>query len=345
MTLVELLVAFVILLLLVGALVTLTTRSLETWTAGETRKDVYDRARVVLDAISDDLRSTYSEGEFLFLDQQPLQPPAFAADLDAQRRPRLRFIRSGDAGRLKAEVTSPPKIAGPMWYTPTWEVAYVAHPERPSELWRGIRFFDRKKSATLLNPIDYARETDSLFRQHFRKVESGVLYVGYRFWTQYTTTWDDSVAVTKVKPGSRERSGPEDRWDSTRRTDPEFYFHRPQTDLQTPDFVYPEIVQVTVTIETMPPDLHGVRLLEPADERATYLRLSHTRGLPEAPGAVKLGNEWIEYGTRSSSDLGNLRRGSRGTKPQGHSPGAPVLFGETFTTEVRIPAYRESQSP
>jgi len=32
--------------------VTLTTRSLETWTAGEARKDMYDRAQVVLDVIS-----------------------------------------------------------------------------------------------------------------------------------------------------------------------------------------------------------------------------------------------------------------------------------------------------
>jgi hypothetical protein len=153
------------------------------------------------------------------------------------------------------------------------------------------------------------------------------------------------VPVTKLKPNSRERSGPEDRWDSTRRADPDFYFHRAQTDLQTPDFVYPEIVQVTVTVESMPPDLHGIRLLDMADERASGLRLSHARNLPEAPGAVKIGSEWIEYGQKSGSDLMNLRRGARGTKAQSHSGGAPVHYGETFTTEVRIAAYRESQTP
>ena len=57
MTLIELLVAFVILLMLVAALVTLTTRGLETWTTGEARKDMYERAQVVLDLISADLRN------------------------------------------------------------------------------------------------------------------------------------------------------------------------------------------------------------------------------------------------------------------------------------------------
>ncbi|HLY74300.1 MAG TPA: prepilin-type N-terminal cleavage/methylation domain-containing protein, partial [Planctomycetota bacterium] len=59
MTLIELLVAFVVLLMLIAALVTLTTRSLETWTSGEARKDMYDRAQVAIDLISADLRNLY----------------------------------------------------------------------------------------------------------------------------------------------------------------------------------------------------------------------------------------------------------------------------------------------
>src|SRR2546426_5461251 len=63
MTLVELLVAFMVLLMLVGALVALTTRSLQTWSTGETRKEMYDRAQVVLDALVRDVRNTYVETE------------------------------------------------------------------------------------------------------------------------------------------------------------------------------------------------------------------------------------------------------------------------------------------
>ena len=44
MTLVEILVAFVVLILLVTALVSLATQGLETWSQGEARKDLYDRA-------------------------------------------------------------------------------------------------------------------------------------------------------------------------------------------------------------------------------------------------------------------------------------------------------------
>ncbi len=343
MTLVELLIAFIILLMLVGALVALTTRSLETWSLGETRKDVYDRARGVLDRLASDLRNTYSENELQFVDNQPVPAPAFACDTDAQRRPRLRFVRTGNPGKVKLPVEPAPKVAPVMWYGPTWEVAYVMHPEKPTELWRGVRSFDRRKSGTLLNPLEYARESDTMFGKHFRKVESGILYVGYRFWTQYTTTWDDSVAVARVKPGSTQKSGPETRWDSTRVADRDFYFNRTKQDLRTPDFVYPEIVLVAVTVETMPPDMHGVRLMDRADARTNFLRLSHTRGLPDAPGMVKIGEEWVEYAEKDSTELRNLRRGARGTKPQILEAGAPVLFGDTFTTEVRIPAFREAQ--
>ena len=54
MTLVELLVAFMVFLMMIGALVTLTTRSLSTWMQGETRKEVYDRAQLVLDVVARD---------------------------------------------------------------------------------------------------------------------------------------------------------------------------------------------------------------------------------------------------------------------------------------------------
>src|SRR5687767_11631171 len=92
MTLIELLVAFVVLLMLVAALVTLTTRSLETWTAGEARKDMYDRAQVALDLISADLRNMYGENEWFTNGMQALPAPALQADVDKNNRPRIRFV-------------------------------------------------------------------------------------------------------------------------------------------------------------------------------------------------------------------------------------------------------------
>src|SRR5262245_11714774 len=125
MTLIELLVAFVILLMLVAALVTLTTRGLETWTSGEARKDMYERAQVVLDLISADLRNMYSENEWYSNGMQPLPAPALQCDLDKNNKPRIRFVRDGKPALMRAPEAKPPTIIAPNYYGPTWEVAYV----------------------------------------------------------------------------------------------------------------------------------------------------------------------------------------------------------------------------
>ena len=346
MTLVELLVAFIILLMLIAALVTLTTRSLETWTAGEARKDMYDRAQVVLDLVSADLRNMYAETEIYFDSKGQAQtPPMLQCDLDKNFRPRIRFVRSGNPAVMRAPAGGGPQTVAPTWYGPMWEVAYVLDPDGDKNLLhRGIRGFDRKKTETLLNPVEYSSSTDVLWKS-FTQVESGILYVDYRFWTQFTTTWDDNVAIRKnERSRSRSASGPEKRWDSTRR-DSNFYLHRNGRDLKNPDFVYPEIIQVTVTVESGSPDLHGVKVAEAMDERSTYIHLSHTRGMPDGPAMVKIEGEWIEYKEKSTNDLMQLRRGQRNTKAGSHPLGTPVHFGETFTTEVKVPVYREAQEP
>ncbi|MBI3858215.1 MAG: prepilin-type N-terminal cleavage/methylation domain-containing protein [Planctomycetes bacterium] len=347
MTLIELLVAFVILLMLIAALVTLTTRSLETWTQGEARKDMYDRAQVVLDLVSADLRNMYAENEWFTNGMQPLPAPALQADLDKNNRPRIRFVRDGNPALMRAPVGQPATIIAPNYYGPTWEVAYVLDPDpEVNVLHRGLRGFDRRKSGTLLNPVEYSSKTDQLFTSSFTQVETGILHLDYKFWTQYTTTWDDSAAIQKNQGNrSKVQSGPEKRWDSTRRSDPAFHFYRSRTDLRNPDFVYPEIIQISVTVEIGSPDLHGVKVAEPVDERSTYIHLSHTRSMPDGPSMVKIGGEWIEYREKTTNDLVTLRRGQRNTKPASHAIGAPVHFGETFTTDVKLPVFREAQDP
>lgn len=347
MTLIELLVAFVILLMLVTALVTLTTRSLETWTSGETRKDMYDRGQVVLDLIASDLRNLYTENEWYFDGMKALPAPALQGDLDKNNRPRIRFVRTGNPATMRVPPGNPPTILAPNYYGPMWEVAYVLDPDPAKNiLYRGVRGFERRRTGTLLNPIEYSSATDSLFTGSFTPIEFGVLHVGYKFWTQFTTTWDDTVPIREVAKGrAKQSSGPEKRWDSTRRDDRNFHFYRSRTDYRDPDFVYPEIVQVSVTIESSSPDLHGMKLGDPLDERSTYIHLTHTRNLPDAPGMIKVDGEWIEYGDKNSSDLSQLKRGARNTKAAPHGVGSPVHFGETFVTEVRIPAWREAQEP
>lgn len=336
MTLIELLVAFMVLIMLVVALVTLTTRSLETWTTGEARKDIYDRAQGVLEAIASDLRNVYAENEFFNNGNSVLMPPAFACDLDKIRQPRIRFVRTGNPATMRTGSAKPSTILPVTYYTPAWEVAYVMHPDKRHELWRGVRSYDRKNSGTLLRP----EESDKMFKT-FTQVESGILYVGYKFWTQFTTTWDDGAPVQRVAAKSTQPSGPEKRWDSTRREDRDFIFYKKRADLANPDFVYPESVEITVTVSSS--EISGVKLMEGVDERATTLRLSHTRGIADGPGLVQVDGEWVEYAEKGDTDLLKLRRGQRSSTAVAHAAGAPVHFGETFTTEVRIPTFREAQ--
>ena len=345
MTLVELLIAFVVLLMLVTALVALSTKSLETWSSGEARKELYDRAEVVLSAVADDLRNLYAENEVYFNGRQDLPAPALQCDEDPHRNPRIRFVRTGAPAVIRAQGPSapPPTRIPPMDYGPTWEVAYVLDPDpEKAVLWRGSRGFDRRTTGSLLRAVEYQREEDPLFRQCFTPVESGILYVGYDFWTQYTTTWDDAAPLQAVKPGSKQAVGPSPRWDSTRRQDTKFFFHRRQLDPTNPDYVYPEIVRITVVVEGDAPDRHGVRVTEVG---SSYLQLTHTRGIVDPPGMVKVGGEWIEYHGKTDTQLMQIKRARRGTVAGTHAPGTPVRFGETFTTEVRIPVYRAAQEP
>ena len=348
MTLVELLVAFLVLLMLIGALVALTTRSLETWTTGENRKEMYDRAQVVLDAFVRDLRNTYVENEVFDDGRKELQVPLFACDLDKSRQQRLRFVRTGNpsvmgAGGQGGRVRT---ILPVMTYGEEWEVAWVMDPDpAKATLYRGIRSFDRQPGNNLLHPSEYDDPSRPLFQQCFKPVETGILHVGLRFWTQFTTTWDDAAPITRTTANSKAKSGPEVLWDSTRREEKRFKFHRRNFDRTNPDFVYPEIVQVTVHVESGSPETTGVKLADTIDDRASLLRLTHTRGLPDAPALAKIEGEWVEYGGKTLNELTDVRRGRRGTAAGSHAATTPVRFGDTFTTEVRLPSFREAQEP
>ncbi len=347
MTLIELLVAFFVLLLLVGALVSLSTRSLEVWSSGETRKELYDKAEVVLSAIAKDLRNVYVENELYSRGTGDLQPPVLQCDVDRNRNPRLRFVRTGHPAVVRAQggPGTPPTAVAPVYYGPTWEVAYVLDPDpAKAQLWRGTRGFDRRATGTLLRAVEYESSSEApFFKACFAEVEAGILYVGYDFWTQFTTTWDE--APLQKTANSKQKVGAERRWDSGRRDDDKFFLHRRRFDRNNPDFVYPEIVRITVTVEVQSPEETGMKVLETVDDRATSLRLTHTRGLPDAPGLLKIEGEWIEYGGKGDSEVFKLTRGRRYTAPTSHPAQAAVRFGETFTTEVKPAAFREASEP
>ena len=61
------------------------------------------------------------------------------------------------------------------------------------------------------------------------------------------------------------------------------------------------------------------------------------------PDFVLVEGEWIGFTGKEGTTLTGLKRGQRRTKAKAHELNAPVRFGETFTTDVAIPAYREPQ--
>jgi len=357
MTLVELLVAFGVFLILVGLLVSLSTTGLETWQEGEARKDAYDRGRLVLDQVADDLRCTFADTQWYVLEGRRLVHAGLYCDTEGAGQ-RLRFVRVGTEDQMRPDLDK--KIVRPRGesiYTDLWEVAYLLNPEgKPTGLYRGTRYFDRNAiDATLLEEKTLEDTKSQAWGRHFSLLDSGVLWIGYRFWTKYTTTWDTQYPVKqaprlmkqqdtkKDAAPDKARVGPHLAWDSSRGRINEFRLFYKQLPEDDPDFMYPEIVQVTVVVESQAVEVIGAKLAEAIDENATTIRLHSARGVPEAPDFILVDKEWIGYGGKEGSKLTGCRRGMRRTKTSRHELNATVRFGETFVTDVAIPAYREPQ--
>ncbi len=355
MTLIELLVAFAVFLMLVGMLVGLATTGLRTWEAGEQRKEAYDRLQGSVRRISDDLRSTWADDRWIVVEGVRLPHAGFTCDPDPKTKvQRLRFVRSGDDRRLNAAQGRVNRNLGTGYYTDLWEIAYQLDPPgMPKGLYRGAHPFTRG-SSSILEARVLENPSLALWRDSFRLVDDGVLWIQWRFWTQYTTTWDDKsplkqaprlIKQVDTKGTEALKIGPSQVWDSSRSRLSSFQpFHRP-LEVEDPDFVYPEIVQVQVEVETGASGPEGVKLAGPVDDKTLALNVSDSRPLPDAEGDatrfLRIEDEWIEYRGKAGSEIVAVRRGARGTTAASHAHGTPVRFGEVFLTDVPIPVSRE----
>jgi hypothetical protein len=354
MTLVELLVAFAVFLVLVGLLVSLSTTGLDTWQEGEARKDSFDRGRLVLDQISTDLRNMFADTQWHLLENRRLVHAGLYCDTEGAGQ-RLRFVRVGHEDEMRPDPDK--KLVRPRsekYYTDLWEIAYLLNPEgKPTGLYRGVRFFDRNAvDATLLDQRMIEETKSPNWARSFNLLDSGVLWIGYRFWTKYTTTWDTKYPVkqaprlirqedTKNEP--RIQVGPHLAWDSSRGKIPEFRVFFKQLPDDDPDFAYPEIVQVSVVVESQSTEVSGAKLAIPISDSDTTVLLHSGRGVPEAPDYVLIDKEWIGYTGKDGPRLTGCVRAARRTKAEAHELNDSVRFGDTFVTDVAIPAYREPQ--
>ncbi|MHC4607613.1 MAG: hypothetical protein ACYTAF_11915, partial [Planctomycetota bacterium] len=301
----------------------------------------------ILDLICDDLRNVYPENDWPAFGRKRKQPPAFLADFDANGRPRLRFVRTGRFAEMRAgpEKAVDDRVPAAR-YTDAWEVAYVMDDDAArSILHRGVRYFDREEKGSFFDKKALRRTSGRTFGRYFVPVDDGVLYVGFKFWTQFTNTWDESKRLQKSLGRSKRSSGPSLIWDSTRSREKKFFAHRKRIDVRDPDFVYPRVVQVSLTIESTQADVRGVELAKDVDAKGKGIPVNTTRWMPDAPNFVKIEKEWIEYRALGPSQIMVKKRGARGTKAARHAAGMRVHFGQTFTAEVCIPAYREAVNP
>ena len=360
MTLVELLVAFAVFLILVGMLVSLSTRGLETWEEGESRKDAIDRGRRVLEQVSNDLRGAFADTQWFVAQGRRQVHAGMYCDEDKGGRQRLRFVCTGDENRMRTDPAM--KILrqrGQGAYTDLWEIAYLLDPEdKPPGLYRGVRYFNRATvDGSILEAKTLEKTDAAAWNQTFTLFDPGVLWIEYRFWTQYTTSWDPANPVKMVprvmkqqdtrqeKALDKNRVGPSLVWDSSRGRILNFKLFYKQLPEDDPDFVYPEIVQMLVTVESQSSDLRGAKVAHPVEEGDTEISLHSARGLPEAskesPAFVRIGSEWVEYWDKSGATLRQCRRGARKTLATRHEVNAEVHFGPTYVTDVPIPAYKE----
>lgn len=361
MTLVELLVAFAVFLILVGMLVSLSTRGLETWEEGESRKDAIDRGRRALEQVSNDLRGAFADTQWFVVQGRRQVHAGLYCDEDKRGRQRLRFVCTGDENRMRTDPAM--KILrqrGQGAYTDLWEIAYLLDPEdKPPGLYRGVRYFNRATvDGSLLEAKTLEKTDAAAWNQSFTLFDPGVLWIEFRFWTQYTTSWDKANPVKMAprlmkqqdtrqeKAPDKNRVGPSLVWDSSRGRILNFKLFYKQLPEDDPDFVYPEIVQVLVTVESQSSDLRGAKIAHTVEEGDTEITLHSPRGLPEAsqesPAYVRIGSEWVEYRDKSGAILRQCQRGVRKTLPTRHEVNAEVHFGQTFVTDVPIPAYKEA---
>lgn len=357
LTLIEMLVALSIFLFLGGALVIFLRVGIDTWRVGEVRREAYERAGAIVDQIADDLACTFSDpskGTGGVVDVLML------SDYDENGRQRLRFVRSL-AGEMRHPITQRAgeltggqfdydyvddarESAQGLLRAPggLQEVAYIMDVAADSDmLWRGVKspvggFNSLFEEETL---YDLEQEPPAMTRR-LRPFADGVLYWELNFWGQDTEGWGGDESA---------KAGPQFWWDSTRgiveppggASGSSGYFS-PDSRHEFRDDVFPSRVQIVLVLRSARATRFA-KLKSPIGTDDVSIPVNNTGSYPEGSFQyVRIGSEWIRYGSKSKTAFKEVERGQRGTEPQEHAVGSPVIYGSTFTRVVRIPGQRNT---
>lgn len=179
-----------------------------------------------------------------------------------------------------------------------------------------------------------------IVERNTRVLLDGLLHVEWQFWSQRTTAWRSEAG-----------QGAEIVWDSARAgwmldsdAGPVFSMDLGPESLSDPtDDVYPHAIRCVLVVgQEMSRAPEGM-LADELDHSANVLRLLNPDRFPgpDDGGYVKVGPEWMRYGSRSGGELRGLVRGLRGTKARVHLRGTGVRVGRTVDFTIPLAFARD----
>lgn len=359
-TLIELLIAMALFVILSTALIALLTRSLDFLTAGSADAEVTDRGIDFVGPFQADVENLLVSRAIapgapeirLYADFLPLDVNRDGAVESLAQR--FAFVRS-TRSELVDRVTRPggAKVgaeafldgrndfdeanAGALRATGgMMEVMYVAVPDDPSD--PGVLTLYRLTRSpiggrgSLLDPATVRTAED--VRRLGQPYLTGVLHFGVEFSApsgrgggfEVHRTWDSTRGILPKGSGLTEfamAAGPESLADPR-------------------DDVSPRSLVVTVVTDLATPEERAPGLDQPISATGPSISVVDT-GFAAAldPPFLKVGTEWVRYGSRTRGEFTSVKRGERGTIALSHDAGTPVRAGATLVRTIRIPAFRE----
>ncbi len=336
-TLVELTLSIAMLVTLTMVLFGFLRTGMGLYRAGEGRRDVYERAQILLDQVVRDFDGIAATR------RQPGVPARITllGDRDANGRPRLRFVRSlgdemvdpvlrgagtrpgatgyvdlvGDVDESRYGLLLPP--GGLM------EVAYLSTTRREDSsvwLYRGVRSpIGGPGSLFAEGAMPFENQAPS---ETLRPLTSGVLHFGLRYRGR------DKAGAAKWM----------ETWDSTRGRLPAFDLHLgPESLLDSSDDVFPSAIEVTMVLEE--PGKGRTFLARDLSEVGSSLTVNSTSlmDLSGDPGWVRIDDEWMQVTVANSRTFKVIERGGRGSVVASHDRRAPVLAGSRFMRTIPVP--------
>lgn len=368
LTLVEVMITLAIFVSLAAMTLWMMRALIDSWTTGERHRELYERASGALDHMAEDLSLALSQ-----------EPPGvakaqvkFIGDYDAATgQQTVTFVRTFESGPERALTF----FAGDgqpnaLRFRTKEQMEDDDAPPPPAGVadadnYTGAKIGDYKALGGMAM-IKYGVVDRVLYRQILAPVPDPLpksldaktatpviedaLYLGFDYWTQYSTGWIEGKTP-------RDTSGPSKVWDSTRGITAlplnAFILHRgePTDGLSyndPSDDVYPQKVRITLTVDSPMPRCTHTKTLDELSTDDGMIFVGSTKGFPAGgtpDSYILIDNEWIHYKEKKDDRFVVDVRGARGTTRAEHDADAVVRVGKTFRRTVYLLGYKDDFVP